>query len=151
MVPSNQQSEGGLLASLGVLIGQWDMVAQFPSAVGSDAIGTTVFEWTLNEKFVTQRGTVHHPDAPDVFALIGLNATGDRFTQHYFDSRGVHHDTPHDRVDTPSRTPDFTRLDFAQRFTGVISEDGQTIEGHWETRHDSIWDHDFIVHFRKIT
>jgi hypothetical protein len=41
-------------------------------------------------------------------------------------------------VDGPDRTrtrtaPDFTPLDFAQRWTGRFSDDGGMITGQWET------------------
>jgi hypothetical protein len=40
--------------------------------------------------------------------------------------------------------PDFSPLDFAQRYTGTFSDDGTTIEGRWEIAHDgSTWEHDF--------
>ena len=31
-------------------------------------------------------------------------------------------------------SPDFSPLDFAQRFTGTFSDDGDTIRGTWESR-----------------
>jgi hypothetical protein len=35
-------------------------------------------------------------------------------------------------VDARSESPDFTPLDFQQRFTGTFSDDGNTISGAWE-------------------
>jgi hypothetical protein len=41
-------------------------------------------------------------------------------------------------------TPDFSPLDFAQRYTGTFSDDGATIVGGWQIAHDgSTWEHDF--------
>jgi hypothetical protein len=47
--------------------------------------------------------------------------------------------------------PDFSPLDFAQRFTGTFSEDGTTITGSWETCHDgSTWQSDFDVVYTRV-
>jgi hypothetical protein len=48
--------------------------------------------------------------------------------------------------------PDFTPLNFWQRFTGELSADGGTIRGRWETSQDgSTWEHDFDLTYRKVT
>lgn len=155
-MPPNQRNSDELLATLKVLTGEWSVDAQFPDAAPSGPNGSTVFEWTLDGKFVTQRGTFDRPDAPDVFALIGLNATEDGFTQHYFDSRGVlrvYDMTLDENVWRLRReAPDFTPLEFAQRFTGFISDDGLAVDGAWEIRRDnSTWNHDFVVRYRKVS
>ena len=49
-------------------------------------------------------------------------------------------------------TPDFTPLDFSQRFTGTFSDDDKTIAGHWESGSDaSSWKHDFDLTYTKAT
>ena len=50
--------------------------------------------------------------------------------------------------------PDFSPLDFGQRFTGTFSQDGNTIEGAWEKRdrkdsRDEGWAHDFTLVYRR--
>jgi hypothetical protein len=46
--------------------------------------------------------------------------------------------------------PDFSALDFAQRYTGTISADGKTIAGAWEIRHEGkTWEHDFDLTYIK--
>jgi hypothetical protein len=55
-----------------------------------------------------------------------------------------------DRVWTLTReSPDFSPLDFAQRFTGTFSADGTTISGAWEKRLDRDWRHDFALTYRR--
>jgi hypothetical protein len=51
-----------------------------------------------------------------------------------------------------SRTSaDFSPLDFAQRFTGTLSDDGRTIRGRWELAHDgSTWEHDFDLVYTRV-
>ena len=47
-------------------------------------------------------------------------------------------------------SPDFTPLDFRQRFIGTISDDGNTISGAWETGLDGAgWEHDFALTYRR--
>jgi hypothetical protein len=50
-------------------------------------------------------------------------------------------------------SPDFTPLDFAQRFTGTFSEGGSTITGAWEKRPDGDgnWEHDFALVYRRVS
>ena len=52
-------------------------------------------------------------------------------------SRRLYRMTLQDQTWTLLRTePDFTSLDFSQRFVGTISPDGNRIEGQWETSYD---------------
>jgi hypothetical protein len=127
------------------LIGEWDVETSFapPGAVRA----TATFEWALGRRFVLQRMQVDLPEAPD--GLMVISPSGDGFTQHYFDSRGVvrvYAMTFDGRTWTLQRdAPDFSPLDFAQRYAGVLSEDGARIEGRWHTRAPdaSEWARDF--------
>jgi len=131
------------------------MEAQFPGAPPSGPIGHTAFEWLSGGQFLAQRWEVPHPDAPDGIAIIGLSAGGESYTQHYFDSRGVarlYAMTLNGSVWTLAReTPDFSPLDFSQRFTGTFGQDGSVIDGRWEISHDgSPWSNDFDLTYRKL-
>ena len=47
-------------------------------------------------------------------------------------------------------SPDFTTLDFRQRFTGTFSTDGNTISGAWESGRDNgEWERDFALTYRR--
>ena len=47
-------------------------------------------------------------------------------------------------------TPDFSDLNFWQRFEGTLSADGQTIEGAWQICHDeATWEHDFDMTYTR--
>jgi hypothetical protein len=95
------------------------------------------------------------PEAPDGIALIGQDpASNGRYLQHYFDSRGVarvYQMTLDDGVWKLWRDEaDFSPLDFGQRYTGTISDEGQVIMGAWEICHDGkSWQHDFDLIYRK--
>ena len=77
------------------------------------------------------------------------------FLQHYFDDRGVARVYETDLVDgvwTMERTrPDLMPLDFAQRFTGVFTTDGDWIDATWEIRHEGEdWRKDFDLIYSRV-
>jgi hypothetical protein len=130
-------------------IGEWTMLATFPGAPPVEG-GRVVFEWMTGEQFLIQRW-----EAPDGLAVIGFDAGRRTFLQHYFDSRGiarVYVMSLEDGVWTLRReAPDFSPLDFAQRYTGTFSDDGKTIVGRWEIAHDgSTWEHDFDLTYVRV-
>jgi hypothetical protein len=74
------------------------------------------------------------PQAPDGIALIGADPEREgSYLQDYFDSRRlvrVYRMGFADGIWTVRReAPDFSPLDFAQRFVGTSSEDDRTISG----------------------
>ncbi|HEY8952003.1 MAG TPA: hypothetical protein VIP78_05525, partial [Candidatus Dormibacteraeota bacterium] len=79
------------------------------------------------------------------------------YTQHYFDSRGVvrlYAMTLNRGTWILTReSPDFSSLDFNQRFMGKFSRDGETIKGSWETskKRGSTWVNDFDLVFTRRT
>jgi hypothetical protein len=145
----NSDIEQARLDRLSAFVGEWRLEASFATA---DRAGRAVFEWLLGGRFLIERAEV--PGAPDSVAIVGLSSDG-AYTQHYFDSRGlarVYAMTFSDGVWTLLRnTPDFTPLDFAQRFSGEFSEDGSTIRGRWESSRDGAsWEHDFDLIYTKV-
>ena len=47
--------------------------------------------------------------------------------------------------------PDVSPLDFAQRYTGTVSDDGGTIAGRWEIAHDgATWEPDFDLTYLRV-
>jgi hypothetical protein len=142
-----RQSLRSMAQPLDAFIGEWTMRVAFPGAPPAEG-GRTVFEWMEGEKFLVQRWEVPVPEAPDGIAIIGFNAGRGTLLQHYFDSRGVarvYEMNLEDGVWRLSRTsPDFSPLNFQQRYEGTFSEDGREIVGRWEICHDgSTWEHDF--------
>jgi hypothetical protein len=127
--------------SLEPLIGEWRMDAVFPSTspaagIEADGVARVVFEYLPGRQFLIHRWEVPHPDAPDGIAIIGWDSGRDSLLQHYFDSRGVarlYEMSFGDGVWRLSRTAaDFSPLEFAQRYTGEVSDDGRVIRGAWE-------------------
>ena len=150
------------LARLDVFIGEWVVEAQFPGrqpapsgATGDGPVARSSFEWVLDRQFLLQRTEIPVPEAPDGLSIISADLETGTYTQHYFDSRGVvrlYAMTLADGVWTLTReSPDFTPLDFRQRFTGTFSEDGNTISGTWEKcLNGSDWEHDSALTYRRV-
>jgi hypothetical protein len=141
---------------LAALIGEWRMEATFNEIPATDVGGSVLFEWLPGERFLVERWEVLVPEAPDGIAIIGADPENHgNFLQHYFDSRGVA------RVYKMSfgegiwklwrDSPDFSPLDFWQRYVGSLSDDGNTISGAWEICHDgATWEHDFDLTYTRV-
>jgi hypothetical protein len=154
----DQAARRAALEPLDALVGDWSMQASFPSnapvaLTGDVPVGRALFEWTLDGQFLVQRTEIPHPDVPDSTSIVGYDPVSGAYTQHYFDSRGVarvYAMTFADGVWTLLReTPDFTPLDFTQRFTGTLSADGSKIAGRWESGDGSGWEHDFDLTYTR--
>ena len=146
------QSRADALARLDIFVGEWVVEARFPGADGP--AGRSRFEWALDRQFLIQRTEVPVPEAPDGLMIVGTDLATGAYTQHYYDSRGVvrlYAMTFADGVWTLTReSPDFTPLDFRQRFTGTFSRDGNAISGAWEKGRDGgEWEHDFALTYRR--
>ena len=148
-------SSGDSLAALTPLIGEWRLVATFKDIPPVDMGARVTFEWLPGERFLIQRWEVPIPEAPDGIAIIGADPEhAGNYLQHYFDTRGVarvYKMSFENGVWTLWRDEaDFSPLDFSQRYTGTISEDGKTIAGAWEICHDgTTWEHDFDLTYTR--
>jgi hypothetical protein len=148
------------ISRLTALVGEWSMVAGFEEAPAGDPGARVVFEWMPGERFLLQRWEIPGVDPLEMpatgIAVIGADPESERnFLQHYFDSRGVarvYKMSFGDRVWKLWRdAPDFSALDFSQRYTGTVSDDGNTISGAWEICHDgATWGHDFDLTYTKV-
>ena len=146
------ESDGrdGRLAALEFLVGEWIEQVEIPNAPA----GRAIFEWDLKGSFLIQRAISPLPEYPDGLMIISLAPDG--YLQHYFDSRGVarlYRMSLEGRTWTLYRTePDFTPLEFAQRYVGTISRDGNRIEGSWETSYDDgqTWELDFQLNYTRV-
>jgi hypothetical protein len=135
------------IGDLGVLVGEWKVEAGFPGADAIDARCT--FEWILGGAMLLQRQTVDYAPAPDSHSLISANEDGG-FTQHYFDSRGVVRvyamTFENGRWTLLRDRPDFSPLDFSQRYAGELN--GDRIDGRWEIKEPGQdWRLDFTLNY----
>jgi hypothetical protein len=136
------------LDELGVLAGEWETEARLPQGP-TTVRGLTTFEWLGGQHYLIQRFWAGHPAAPDGLAIIGASADG-RFSQRYYDSRGVH------RVYAMTLGAGVWRLwrdapGFWQRYAGALADGGTTISGAWQLSKDGVnWDHDFDLSYHRI-
>jgi hypothetical protein len=150
---TDQDRRAERLARLEPFVGEWRLEAPafpIPAELADQARAT--FEWALDGTFLVERSTVPMAEAPDGLCVIAPDRDGDGYTQHYFDSRGVVrlYAMTFDGSEWTLRrgSPDFTPLDFHQRFIGSFSPDGQTIEGRWESSPDGrAWELDFELRY----
>jgi hypothetical protein len=134
---------------LSALVGKWVTEATHPLFAGT-VKGNAVAEWLEGNHFLILRSHAEHPDAPDSISVIGPATTdASALSMFYFDSRGVHRVYEvgiNDRAWTIWRDSP----DFSQRFTGAISDDGDTIYGLWELCRDgATWNDDLKITYRR--
>ena len=149
-------SRGDSLDALEPLVGNWSMVPTFEGMPPPDTGAPVSFEWLSGRHFLIERWEVPVPEAPDGIAIIGADPGGEgNYLQHYFDSRGVARVYKMSLADGVWKLwrdePDFSPLDFSQRYTGTFSTDGKTIAGTWEMIcHDGqTWERDFDLTYTK--
>jgi hypothetical protein len=140
------------LDALDVFVGEWSMTTSIAPNPAEAPHAVTTFEWLPGRRFLVQRWEVEHPDAPAGIAVIGLATDDAGLLQHYFDSRGVarvYEMSFADRMWKLERRA--TAPDFSQRFTGMFSDDANTIAGNWEISTDgTLWAHDFDLTYTRV-
>ena len=146
----DQPTAEDALRALEPLVGEWTVEARWPSGELWPGGGTTTFEWHPSGAHLVERGTVELPEAPDNVSIIGCDAANGTYIQLYSDERGVC------RIYQMSIANGVWKLwrdgePFAQRFTGKIAADGQTIEGRWElAEDDGEFRTDFDMTYRRV-
>jgi hypothetical protein len=150
-----QTARKAALQRLDGFIGEWRLGLGFAIPSPENGGVRSVFEWALDRQFLVQRTEIPDPNAPNSLCIVAYDPNTDAYTQHYFDSRGVvrlYAMTFRDGIWTLLReSPDFTPLDFSQRFTGTFSADGNTIQGTWEiTGNGSGWKKDFDLMYSRV-
>lgn len=140
------------LAPLSPLLGEWVIEVDLPGATG--AAGRVINEWALGGAFLLQRSEAPDP-FPSGLIVTAPDADAGGFREHYFDSRGVvrlYRMTFADGEWTRLReADDFTPLDFAQRFFGTLSAEGDRIDARWEkARTPGEWELDFRLTYTRV-
>ena len=137
------------LKPLEILVGSWEIEVIHPKIPGP-VHGWATFEWFQGGKFLIERSGMDDPVFPAGLTIIGYNETSGDYTRHYFDSRGVIRTYEMSLRDNILKIWG-TTPDFSQRFTGDISEDGNTIKVRLEMARDNLnWEHDFDQIFKRV-
>jgi hypothetical protein len=136
------------LKRLEPLVGGWSMEAGPPEGPPWPGQARTSFEWMEDRQYLLQRWSVDMPEAPNGTAVIGCDAANGTYFQLYADDRNVC------RVYEMSIGDGEWRLwregePFTQRFSGRFSDDGNVIEGRWETKAEDGWETDFDLIYRR--
>jgi hypothetical protein len=153
------------LDELEVFIGDWDMAIaeggegwpEMPPVEEqlASSAATVSFEWMDGKELMVQRWNAPDP-GPDGLAVIGPDPENEGdYLQHYFDQRGVARIY---RMSFGSGTwklwrdePDFSPLDFKQRWEGKFSGDGNRLEGTWDINQDGDWRKDFAAVWERAS
>jgi hypothetical protein len=132
------------LKQLEALIGEWEVeVPQFPGQRGR-----AVFEWLEGGAYLRFHADAPEP-APSATLIISRDEVGEIYTVLHYDSRGV------SRVYQMSFGERVWKIwrqapGFSQRFSGMLSDDGDSIRATWEKSRDgSDWEHDFDLIYTK--
>ncbi|MEZ0481078.1 hypothetical protein [Planococcus sp. SSTMD024] len=150
MTPSTRKE---MMNRLDFFIGTWAIEVAHPHIQPVPITGEASFEW-LDECYVIQRTKIDKPEFPGSIIIYDWDDAKGQYVQHYFDSRGV------TRLYGMSfeegvwklwrTTPDFSPLDFHQRFSGKVNAAGNLIESSWEQSIDGVhWGHDFALNYRR--
>ena len=135
------------LKQLEALIGEWEV--EVPQFTGQR--GRATFEWLEDGAFLR-----FHTDAPDpapaATLIISRDESSETYTVLHYDSRGVSRmyqmsfDGGGGVWKVWRQAPGFW-----QRFSGTLSDDGESIRAAWENPPDgSGWEHDFDLIYRKV-
>ena len=144
------------LAHLDVLVGRWTVQPEVPGV----APALTEATWVENGAFLrqfTERDPIPD-DVPDAWrglapfptvTMIGLDDSAEEFTVLYADARGVYRVY---QMAVVGREWTMSRRapGMNQRFVGIISEDGDRIDGRWEASEDGeAWNLDFQLTYTR--
>lgn len=137
------------LQPLAVLVGKWKTEGSHPLLPNVMLRGRTSFEWIENGAFLLMRSEIDHPSFPHGLAIFGSDDAQHNLFMLHFDERGV------SRVQDVSMEGNVLKWwrdqpGFAQRYTCIISSDGQTIVSTGElSRDDATWERDLSLTFSR--
>ena len=140
------------LRRLDAFVGTWDISMHVSGRLEHEGAATTSFEWLEGGRFLIQRSRADDP-FPDGISIIGWDEERGGCLVHYFDSRGVArlYDLTFDGSTLEMSRP-YAEGDFAQRFSGRLSDDGTRMEGRWEFSDDGEeWELDFELTYDRTS
>lgn len=138
------------LEPLNILVGKWKTVGRHPMLPGVILEGYTTFKWIEKGAFLLMYNHIDHKDFPDGIAIFGSDDSEKEFSMIYFDERTV------SRKYTSTfkkNTWKWWRNDkkFSQRFTGKISNNGDTIISKGEmSQNGKAWEKDLELTYTRI-
>jgi len=149
---AEDKDRDALIQHFSILEGKWELTASgmsFRKDPKEEVKGTASFQRLEQHNLMVYRNEAPGSEFPAALCVIGFDETARSFTMLYTDSRNV------SRIYSMTLSPrnwTLERMDagFSQRFEGVISEDGNTIEGEWKKREgQGEWVHDINIRFAR--
>ena len=138
------------LQPLSILVGNWETVATHRLVPDTIFHGHTSFEWLEGGAFLKMYSEIDEPGIPTAVTIIGSDDKSETYFMLYFDERGISRrfeGTLHDNIWKYWRIVP----GFSQRFTGTISDDGNTITGVVElSEDDATWKNDLEITYRRV-
>ncbi len=146
----DQPTAEDVLKKLEPLVGEWRVVATAPGGEPWPGEAHSSFGWHESGAHLVHRSTVDMPEAPDSISIIGCDAGNGTYFQLYSDKRGVCRDYQMSIGDGDWQL--WREGDpFPQRFTAMISADGDTISGRWEKAEDGVkYTTDFYLTYTRV-
>jgi hypothetical protein len=146
---TGQPTAENALEELVPLVGEWTLEATSPGGPPWPGDGKATFAWMEGHQLLIERFAVELAEAPDGICVIGCDASNGTYFQLYTDDRGVC------RIYEMSIGNGEWKLwrqgePFDQRFSGRFSDDGNRIDGRWETSTDGRWETDFDLVYTRI-
>ena len=138
-----------LLEHFGVLVGEWTMIGKH-RLLPDTLHGHASFKWIEGGAFLMMVWEIDEPGIPSAIAIFGSDNAAEAFFMLYFDERGVSRKfemTLRDNIwkywrDAPG---------FSQRFTGTLTDDGDTMIGVSElSEDDSTWKRDLELTYTRV-
>lgn len=155
MSQTNSRQHNPALNGLEALVGDWEMElsnASFLPSPSDTAKGSASFAWAQDGAFLMMRSMGDsQPSPPTALLMIGRDDASPDYTVLYYDSRRV------SRVYAMSFADGVWKMwreapGFWQRFEGATSQNGKTINAHWERSSDGVaWVHDFDLTYTKVS
>ncbi|GGD53268.1 DUF1579 family protein [Paenibacillus nasutitermitis] len=120
---------------LNVFVGKWNtegVIKASPSGAAEQLKAVDTYEWLPGGYFL-----IHHIDGHmgkeevKAIEIIGYDPSSQKYTTHSYDNQGNFNAYKANLLDR-----DWTILGESERFTGMLSEDGNILTGTWELSHD---------------
>lgn len=136
------------LKDFSVLLGNWTTTGSH-RLISHPLHGRASFEWAEGGAFLMMRSEIDEPEVPSAVSIIGSDDAAKAYFMLYFDERGISRKFD---VSMSGNVLKYWRIipGFSQRFTGTLSEDGNTIVGLSELCEDDVtWMRDLELTFQR--
>jgi hypothetical protein len=153
-MPPHSQHEAAipnpLLKPWSVLVGEWQTIGKHRLMPDTTLHGRASFAWLEGGAFLILRTETEEAGIPSGLGIFGSDDASETFFMLYFDERGVSR-----RYEATLRGNVLkywrTAPRFSQRFTGTLSDDGDSMLGVAELSEDDVtWKKDLELTYTRV-